>query len=238
MAVSKQIELPTGERIAVLYEDRSVLAIDKPEGWMLAPSTWRKTARDLQSALVSSIRSGAFWAKSRNLRYVRFVHRLDADTTGVLLLVKDPGALPPYSSLFESRGMEKVYLAVVRGAPPQQAWSCRLRLAPDSAEVGRVRVDEASGKDAETLFRIIDVRDTNALVEARPLTGRTHQIRVHLAQSGFPAVGDDLYGTPTGKKNESLALRAVSLAYRDPFTRRHVRIQAPFDSFVRKYGFT
>jgi 23S rRNA-/tRNA-specific pseudouridylate synthase len=82
---SGPIELPTGEEIPVLYEDRSVLAIDKPRGWMLAPASWQKTGRNLQAALESSIRAGDFWARSRGLKFLRFVHRLDAGTSGVLL---------------------------------------------------------------------------------------------------------------------------------------------------------
>jgi len=108
------IELPTGEKLAILYEDRSVLAIDKPPGWMLVPFSWQKTSRNLQAALTSSIAAGDFWARSRGLRYLRFVHRLDADTTGVLLIAKSQGAVASYGTLFEGRQMEKRYLAVVR----------------------------------------------------------------------------------------------------------------------------
>src|SRR5512139_2005654 len=125
------IEFRSGERISILHEDRSVLAIDKPPGWMLAPDSWRDTGRNLQETLVGSIRAGDFWARSRNLRFLRFVHRLDADTSGVLLLGKSPGALKTYSRLFESRQMEKVYLAVVAGIPAYQEWICRLKLGPD-----------------------------------------------------------------------------------------------------------
>src|SRR5215472_6028108 len=107
------IEFPTGDCIPILYEDRSVMAIDKPRGWMLVPFSWQKTAHNLQAALTSSIAAGDFWARSRNLKFLRFVHRLDAETTGILLLAKSQGAVASYGTLFESREMEKVYLAVV-----------------------------------------------------------------------------------------------------------------------------
>ena len=113
MAKPNFIELPTGEKIPILYEDRSVIAIDKARGWMLVPFSWLKTGRNLQAALISSIAAGDFWARSRGLRFLRFVHRLDAETTGILLLAKSPGAVTIYGSLFESRKMEKLYLAVV-----------------------------------------------------------------------------------------------------------------------------
>lgn len=235
MAKPTCIELPTGETIPILYEDRAVLAIDKPRGWMLVPFSWQKTVHNLQAALTSSIAAGDFWARSRNLKFIRFVHRLDAETTGILLLAKSPGAVQTYGGLFESRKMEKVYLAVVHGAPHQNEWTCRLKLAPDQKTRGRMQVDARHGKEAETHFRVIQSGPTS-LIEAHPYTGRTHQIRVHLAESGVPIVGDELYSPPpVGKQN--LGLRAVRLSYSDPFARKRIEIRAPVDQFCREYGF-
>src|SRR5437867_7064866 len=138
MAKPDHIELPTGDRIAILYEDRSVMAIDKPRNWMLVPFSWQKTNRNLQAALASSIAAGDFWARLRGLRFLRFVHRLDAETTGILLLGKSMGAVKTYGELFESRKMEKRYLAVVAGRPKEKEWICRLKLAPDASERGRM----------------------------------------------------------------------------------------------------
>jgi len=231
------IELPTGERIPILYEDRSVLAIDKPRGWMLVPFSWQKTSRNLQAALTSSIAAKDFWARSRGLRFLRFVHRLDADTSGILLLAKSPGAVKTFGALFESRRMEKVYLAVVRGLPQSSEWTCRLKLAPDSRASGRMKVDARHGKEAETQFRVLQSKGNTTLVEAHPVTGRTHQIRVHLAESGYPVVGDRLYGPRPVREARELGLRAVGLSYVDPFVRRRVDIRAPLAEFVREYGF-
>ncbi len=228
------IELPTGENIPILYEDRSVLAIDKPRGWMLVPASWQKTSRNLQMALTSSIAARDFWARSRNLRFLRFVHRLDADTTGILLFGKSPGAVNTYGNLFESRKMEKTYLAVVHGKPKQNEWVCRLKIGPDAGQRGRMKVDARGGKDAETSFRVLQEVGGKVLIEARPFTGRTHQIRVHLAEAGLPIVGDELYGS---KAREELGLRAVELAYADPFTRRRVCVRAPIEEFCHEYGF-
>ena len=267
VAKPRFIELPDVEPIPILYEDRSVLAIDKPCGWMLVPVSWQKTSWNLQAAINSSIAAGDFWARSRNLKYLRYVHRLDADTSGVMLFAKSPGALEAYSALFESRRMQKVYLSVVHGIPKETEWTCNLKLAQDSRHIGKMKVDPHNGKEAETRFRVLqggarllasrkhpisenpareDARPTESysatphpttrtLVEARPLTGRTHQIRIHLAKSGFPIVGDDLYGRRDDKA--ALGLRAVSLAYIDPFTRRRVGVVAPTVEFCREYGF-
>lgn len=231
-----QIELSTGEAIPILYEDRSVLAIDKPPGWMLAPDSWRQTGRNLQAALVAGIAARDFWARSRNLKFIRFVHRLDAETSGIVLLVRSPGAVRAYSQLFESRQVEKIYLAVVRGIPKQPTWNCQIKLGPDPDTRGRMKPDPRHGKDAETLFRTLQTRDGVSLVEARPRTGRTHQIRVHLAASGNAVVGDELYGEAAPGKT-GLALRAISLRYVDPFTKSLVEIHAGTNDFLGSFGF-
>jgi len=234
MPKTDYIELPTGEKISILYEDRSVLAIDKPRGWMLVPASWQKTSRNLQMAITSSIAAKDFWARSRNLRFLRFVHRIDADTTGILLFAKSLGAVNTFGDLFESRKMEKTYLAVAHGSPKQTEWTCRQKLGPDPEHHSKMRVDPRQGKEAETVFRVLQVVGGTALIEARPYTGRTHQIRVHLADSGHPIVGDEMYGSLARKE---LGLRAVGLAYNDPFTKRRVQIRAPVEEFCRKYGF-
>ena len=245
MARPDQIELSDGTVIPILYEDRAVLVIDKPSGWMLAPESWDRTGRNLHLALMSAVEGGEFWARSRHLKYLRFAHRLDADTSGVLLLVKNPGVVQAYSQLFESRRVDKTYLAVVHGKPKQERWICRLKLGPVAGGKGRMKVDLRHGKETETQFRVVDQTRETALVEARPLTGRTHQIRVHLAESGHPVLGDVLYGSGAqtlqseGRRARPapLALRAVVLAYPDPFQKRTVRIEAPTEQFCRQFGF-
>lgn len=276
--------------IPILYEDRSVLAIDKPAGWMLAPDSWDETARNLQLALQSSMNAGDYWAHSRNLKYLRYVHRLDAETSGVILFAKSSGALRAYTELFETRQVDKRYLTVVHGTPLNPEWTCDLPLTAVPGAVGRMKAilptdpeaklfstrdqdytddsedDEdfeaespppgvrrhAVGpdrplitplemiKDATTHFRVVAKTAKTTLVEAHPVTGRTHQIRVHLAASGHPVVGDPLYGIDTAaasKGRQKLALRARMLAYRDPFMKRPVRILAPMGDFLRDYGF-
>jgi len=229
------IELPGVPPIPILYEDRSVLAIDKPRGWMLVPYSWQKTSWNLQAAIVSSISAGDFWARSRGLKFLKFVHRLDAETTGILLFAKSQGAVESYSELFEDRRMEKTYLAVIKGVSKQDEWTCRLKLGPAPGQVGRMKVDEHNGKDAATHFRVMQRSERLTLIEARPLTGRTHQIRLHLAETAGPVVGDDIYGRRGD--DSDLGLRAMRLSFADPFTRRRVEIRAPVEEFYRQFGF-
>ena len=228
MAKSREIELGDGTVIAILYEDRSVLVLDKPAGWLMVPTSWEKTARNLQLALESSINARDFWARSRNIKFLRFVHRLDAETSGAVLFVRSQGAIRAYSELFEGRNVQKTYLAVVHGVPKESEWKCT-----EPIKMTRSVSDEPS-KDAETDFRVLKAGSDTALIAARPLTGRTHQIRMHLASAGHPVIGDALYGRDAG---EPLALRSIGLAYRDPFTHKTVKIMAPFGEFVRKYQF-
>jgi 23S rRNA-/tRNA-specific pseudouridylate synthase len=131
--------------------------------------------------------------------------------------------------------MEKTYLAVVVGEPKQNEWTCELKLAPDKKRFRKMKVDSRHGKNAETHFRVLEKHGKLSLVEARPVTGRTHQIRIHLAESSCPVVGDELYGREDDRLE--LGLRAVRLAYADPFTRRRVEIRAPVEPFCREYGF-
>ncbi|HAM71151.1 MAG TPA: hypothetical protein DCM86_05865 [Verrucomicrobiales bacterium] len=240
MAKTEYIELGSGDLLRILYEDRSVMAIDKPPGWMLVPVTWQKTDRNLMAALLSGIRAKDYWARSRNLKFLQNVHRLDAETSGILLFVKSHGAMRPFSHLFESREMEKQYLVVVEGRPKRENWTCRLALDKDSRQIGRMRVDPRHGKPAETEFTLLAEGLGRSLLQARPITGRTHQIRVHAAESGCPVVGDPLYGVavPPRREPPPLGLRSVHLSYINPFDKRSVVIEAPTGDFLATFGFT
>ena len=253
MAKPNFIELSEAEiSIPILYEDRSVIAIDKPAGWMLAPDSWDHTGRNLHLAIQSSINAGDFWARSRNLRYLRFIHRLDAETSGLTLFAKSVGALRAYSELFEERLVEKTYLVVVEGKPKDKEWDCTLPLMAQPGEKGKGRmqvvptgiglrhVKTEDIKPSETHFKVLAAQEKTTLVEASPKTGRTHQIRLHLSACGYPVVGDPLYGTApaaASKGRQKLALRAVGLSFRDPFQKRSIFIRAPREEFLKEYGF-
>lgn len=230
------IRLGDGTQIKILHEDRSVIAIDKPPGWFLGPQSWVHTDRNLQLAIESSLQERPYWVRSRNLRFLRYLHRLDAETTGILLLGRSPGAVESIARLFEDRRVEKRYWCVVRARPRDREWVCREPLEPDPAWHGRWRVS-STGKVSETRFRVLGQTGMLALVEARPVTGRTHQIRLHLVASGYSILGDSMYGRATPDEvARGMALRAVYLAYQDPFTNRDVEIRAPSGAFAKRFG--
>lgn len=232
------IQLEDLPDIPILFEDRNVIAIDKAPGWMLAPSDWDRTGRNLQRAIESSIRGGEFWARSRNLKFLRFIHRLDAETSGVVLFARSPGAVESFSRLFQARATSKSYLAVVLGEPKTKEWVCLAKIGENPARKGTMRVDPRFGKESETRFRVLTSKAGRTLVEAQPVTGRTHQIRVHLAHAGHPVLGDALYGGgESGSEDFPLALRAVGLGFVNPFTGRKVTIAAPTGAFLKAFGF-
>jgi len=234
------IQFPGYDPIPILFEDRTVIAIDKPAGWMLIPYTWRRTNRNLQAAIDSSIASGAFWAKSRNVKQLQHLHRLDAETTGILLFAKSPGAHRVIGGLFGQREMEKVYLAVVEGEPPSLSWRCTKSIGPVAGQPGRMQIDSKGGKPAETGFRVLARQAGRALIECRPVTGRTHQIRIHLLDARLQIVGDPLYQRDRSRGVSPLfpmALRAVKLGFSNPFTSRKVLIQADQEAFLEAFGF-
>jgi len=118
--------------------------------------------------------------------------------------------------------------------PKLESWTCRLKLGPHPEQHGLMRVDQ-QGKEAQTAFRLVASNNGVHLIEARPSSGRQHQIRIHMAESGCPIVADELYGT---RDDALMGLRAVGLAYQDPFTRRPVTIRAPVEEFLEYFGFS
>jgi 23S rRNA pseudouridine955/2504/2580 synthase len=166
---------------AVLYEDPACLALDKPPGLTTVPS------RQVEASVHGSLER---WFGPQDLR---IVHRLDRETSGVLLLAKGLEAARALDKQFRARSVDKAYLALVRGVPPQDEMVCELSIGPGQ-HGSKVRLgDFKRSRQARTTFQVLRRWRDYALVEARPVTGRMHQVRAHLMALGYPLIVDPLY---------------------------------------------
>lgn len=187
--------------IPILYEDGEALVIDKPGG--LPMDRPRAGGASLDDRL-DDLRLGF-------QRPPVPVHRLDADTSGCLLLARNPKALKRFAAAFEARLVSKRYLGILAGIPESRGGTIELALSKISSEADGWRMIPAKkGKPALTEWRVLAESDGRALVEFRPVTGRTHQLRVHSASGiGIPLLGDPVYGD--GKGAWRTMLHAVAL---------------------------
>lgn len=186
----------------IMYQDGEVLAVRKPAGF-----SSQRTPYQLKGTVEYAV---GVCLKAQGIDGpVRIVHRLDRGTSGVMLFPKSREAAAMLSGQLKEGTVGKVYLALVGGTPQQERWEVDAPIA----KVASSRYGVATpGKEARTGFRVLARGEGAALVEARPFTGRTHQIRVHLAHCGLPIVGDPTYG---GAGAPRLMLHCCSMTYRD-----------------------
>ncbi len=218
---------PENIPLAILYEDSHFLAIDKPSGMVVHPAPGHYSGTFVNALL--------FHCKKKALpeEGVRpgIVHRLDKDTSGVLLAAKTPECQKRLLSLFQERKIVKEYLALTEGNPSNGLFSFPIKRHPTRRKEMAV-VEE--GKEAVTRFQTLAFHAPYSLVLASPLTGRTHQIRVHLKHLKAPVVGDNLYGGSSAAKRH--LLHAYRLRFSHPITSEPLEIVAPipkdFKSFI------
>ena len=180
--------------IPVLFEDQHLLALNKPSHLLTSPDRNDAQRPNLMKLLHAGIERGAPWAKQRGLSYLMNAHRLDFETSGVILLAKSKPILVALANLFGADTPGKKYLALVHGAPPKDSFTVEAKLAPHPVNIGLIRVDEKGGKRSRTQFEVFETFAGYTLLQCRPLTSGNHQIRVHLRHVGLPIVGDALYG--------------------------------------------
>jgi 23S rRNA pseudouridine1911/1915/1917 synthase len=228
-------------KVRVLYEDRYILIVDKPAGLLTQPTPARERDTLLE-------RAGRYLSRKHGLErpYVGIVHRLDRDTSGVILLVTASRSLRPFQVLFRTHAIERSYLAIVEGVFASRSGRIDLPLVADRGD-GRRGVARAggSGVPAVTEFHVLESFGRAAsLVACRLETGRTHQIRIHLAEIGHPVVGDPVYGPRPGPSSpvrfHRQALHAQALGLVHPFTGEAVRVEAPLpadlDDLIAELG--
>jgi len=223
-------------RVPILFEDEHVLAVDKPAGLAVHGGS------GIAAGLIEQMR-----AARPDARFLELVHRLDRDTSGVMLLAKKRSALVELHRQLREGDVDKRYLVLVRGRWRDERRRVRLPLHKFATKEGerRVRVDDEAGQDAETIFfrraTWPHLDPALALLEAELRTGRTHQIRVHLTHLGFPLAGDDKYGDFAW--NRALAkeglkrmfLHARELSFTHPATGERVTLEAPLPADLAAY---
>ncbi len=216
--------------VSILYEDDDVLVVDKPAGLITHPSPGH-TSHTLVNAILSHFPHLADISDS--LR-PGIVHRLDKDTSGVMLVAKNGAAQMNLINQFKARSVVKTYLALVKG-----------RLTPEDgiieAAIGRnprhrqrmAVVAESRGREARTQYHVVNYLGDYALLEVRPETGRTHQIRVHLAAIGYPVVGDKVYGEKSPYLSRQF-LHASRLGFKLPSSGEYVEFESKLPPDLEK----
>lgn len=238
IAVEREIEeaaaYTPSQRLKKLFEDEWLLIIDKPSGLVVHPGAGekRETVLDIFRHEYPAI--GAMADSERP----GIVHRLDKDTSGVLILAKSEEAVRRMQELFQEREMRKTYLALVAGGMRFRNGTIDRPLARSLKHRARFEVvgeDREDRRDAVTDFSVIREFEKFTFVRLMPRTGRTHQLRVHLAHFGNPVLGDILYNKSRGRDFPRLALHAFRIEFDHPFTGEAVQVTSPLPQDLRRH---
>lgn len=206
---------PPSDPLDVLHADHEVLVVAKPAGLLSVPGK----GEDKADCLIERLR-GAFPT-------VLLVHRLDQDTSGVMVFGLTPHAQRTLSKQFEERKVKKAYIARLAGRLEPKTGTVDLPLIVDWPNRPRQKVDHAEGRPAQTDWRVIRANDQETRVRLFPLTGRSHQLRVHMAETGHPILGDPLYASGAAADHPRLMLHAESLRFRHPDSGVQVTFNLP-----------
>jgi 23S rRNA pseudouridine955/2504/2580 synthase len=226
-AAKQRVDLP------ILYEDEAMLVVDKPEGIAVHGGS------GVSFGVIEALRRQRPQAK-----FLELAHRLDRETSGILLVGKKRLALTALHDMFREHGAgaDKRYLVLVKGRWMNGTQHVKLPLHKYLTESGERRVSvNPEGKASHTVFRLLARWSEMSLLEAQLKTGRTHQIRVHLAHLGFPILGDEKYGDFALNKNlrrdglKRMALHAWRMAFRHPLTAAPLEFIAPLPSGIENY---
>ncbi len=217
-------------KMPVLHEDDALLALDKPSGIAVHGGS------GIAHGAIESLRS-----MRPDARFLELVHRLDRDTSGVLLIAKKRSALVALHEMLRARAMDKRYLAGVAGRFRNELQRVSLALAKRTTGAGKHVSVSDEGQEAETVLRRIARGPEFSLLEAQLLTGRTHQIRVHLAHLGHPVLADDKYGDFELNRRlrkmglKRMFLHAASLSFAHPLTGERLVVEAPLPQDLDRF---
>lgn len=224
MKTGPQRHLPRG--VVVIHEDRDVLVVEKPAG-MLTMGTDTEKSDTLYYALTDYVRKGNAKVRKR----VFIVHRLDREVSGILVFAKSEQAKMCLQGQWAETN--KTYHAVVHGTLTEKTGTISSYLAENSQFVVFSTRDKSKGKLSHTEYRVLSETKDFSLLEIHLVTGRKHQIRVHLAEAGHPIVGDKKYGKPD-KEHKKIALHATSISFRHPFNGREMTLTSEVPGFFNR----
>jgi len=224
--------VPEAIPLDILYEDRNVIVVNKPAGMVVHPAAGHATGTLVHAALAHAPEMEGISGEKRP----GVVHRLDKDTSGLILLAKNDAALHALQEQFRSREVRKVYLALVDGHPPTPTGRIEAPVGRNPTERRKMAVVPLEqGREAVSEYSTLRAFPQHTLLEVRPLTGRTHQIRLHLGFIGCPVVGDSVYGhkKPSLPLNRHF-LHAWRLAIRLPGEQQARTFEAPLPAELER----
>jgi 23S rRNA pseudouridine1911/1915/1917 synthase len=226
---SRESELEPEELdLRIPYEDEHLLVVDKPAGMVVHPSAGHGRGTLVHGLLAHAI-SGGGEAERPGI-----VHRLDRDTSGLLVVARSDEAHRRLQRLLRSRALERDYLALVRGRPRSQRGRIEAAIGRDRTDPTRISLDTSTPREAVTGFEVVELLPEHALLRVRLETGRTHQIRVHLAAIDLPVAGDPVYGLAGEVGLERQFLHAAHLAFDHPFTEERVEAESPLPADLER----
>ena len=211
----EELDLP------IAYEDEHLLVVDKPAGIVVHPSAGHSSGTLVHGLLGREIAGG------EEAERPGIVHRLDRDTSGLLVVARSDEAHRRLQQLLRKRTLEREYLALVRGRPRSKAGRIEAAIGRDRGDATRISLDTDTPREAVTNFEVVDLLPSHALLRVRLETGRTHQIRVHLGAIDLPVSGDPVYGVPGDLGLERQFLHSARLAFPHPFTGERVEAESP-----------
>jgi 23S rRNA pseudouridine1911/1915/1917 synthase len=229
--------LPEDIPLDILYEDDRVVVLNKAQGMVVHPGAGNRSGTLANALLYRRQRGGPSGASlPGDCCRPGIVHRLDKDTSGVIIASYDTAALAFLADQFKARTVQKTYAAIVRGTPREATGVVETRIVRDSRNRKRFAVSADRGKPALTRYRVIRSWGAYSLLALRPRTGRTHQLRVHLRYLGHPVLGDGVYGVPDKRfPRAALMLHARTLAITLPGRDAPSRFKAPLPARFRDF---
>ena len=230
--VDKPLEVVSEDiPLKIVYEDQDILIIDKPQGMVVHPSFGHN-----EHTLVNAILHHCTDLSGIN-GVIRpgIVHRIDKDTSGLICVAKNDTAHNFLAEQLKNHTMNRTYVALVRGVIKENHGSINMPIGRDPRNRQKMAVTRDNSKDAITNFDVLQRYQNNTLIECRLVTGRTHQIRVHMAHIGYPVEGDPLYGGRSYKKlyDGGQLLTAVKLRLIHPRTKKEMEFQTEFPSYFQ-----